>query len=426
MRRPAAGETPHFTALRPGVNERREFAGRAACVICAICGPPRFRRGLPLSARPGILKSVMKSSPTVTITALIALSVPLSTAHAAVMVVTNRSDAKVAFETLTAGQAAVKHSLTPGDVFPVISNVPVDVLFTSGTQPRRYTLAPYSIDVFIARDGRLELAEVPLHANRPQWIQPKVTVPPLPPPAEAVVNGDGPHAAAPAEPIVKVPVMILADDLEPTVQAVWERRLRKRLAAASDVFEAHCRLRFEVVAVQTWTADEHVHDFAGTLADFERKVRPTPARLAIGYTGRYQWVRNERHLGGTRAPLCSHILIRGTIHNSSEPEQLEVLVHELGHFLGASHTLDGSSVMRPVLGDRQSRRASFRIGFDPLNTMVLCLVSEQLRRTTAQIMPQFPLETRVMLRDVYAVLDQAMPKDPAVPQHSAMLALPGR
>ena len=45
-----------------------------------------------------------------------------------------------------------------------------------------------------------------------------------------------------------------------------------------------------------------------------------------------------------------------------------MLVHELGHFLGAVHSAESRSVMRPNIGDRQERVRSFHIGFDAPNT----------------------------------------------------------
>ena len=95
-------------------------------------------------------------------------------------------------------------------------------------------------------------------------------------------------------------------------------------------------MRFEVVATRTWTSNPRVHSFDEVLLDFARKVRPAPARLAIGFTSRYDWLREESHLGGTHGALGSHVLIRETVGHVSEPERLEVLVHELGHFLGAA------------------------------------------------------------------------------------------
>ena len=77
-------------------------------------------------------------------------------------------------------------------------------------------------------------------------------------------------------------------------------------------------------------------------------------------------------MAGTRGPLHSHILVREWSPQMSEPERLEFLVHELGHFLGASHSPEPDSVMRPVLGDQPGRSArAFRIRFDPVNTLVM-------------------------------------------------------
>ncbi len=75
--------------------------------------------------------------------------------------------------------------------------------------------------------------------------------------------------------------------------------------------------------------------------------------MAIGFTSQYMIPHGVMHLGGTRGPLYPYILIRelGSQH-VSKSERLEILVHEMGHYLGASHTADMDSVMRPQLGDQ--------------------------------------------------------------------------
>ena len=163
-----------------------------------------------------------------------------------------------------------------------------------------------------------------------------------------------PGQPPPADVIYKIPVAILTDSLDPRIRPLWEKRIRKRLAEASDIFEHHCRVRFEVVSVGNWISDPANRSFDQALMEFAQKVRPAPARLAIGFTSYYQWVHAEMHLGGTHGALASHVLIRESPGQVSEPERLEVLVHELGHFLGAAHTSDKSSVMRPMLGDRKA------------------------------------------------------------------------
>ncbi|HHK41601.1 MAG TPA: hypothetical protein ENJ50_04200 [Planctomycetaceae bacterium] len=94
--------------------------------------------------------------------------------------------------------------------------------------------------------------------------------------------------------------------------------------------------------------------------------------MAIGFTSQYKTLdRDNPHLGIIRRPLGRHILIRERVGRMSEPEKLEVLVHELGHYFGAVHVLHGRSVMRPNLADGRARMKRFRIGFDPINALIM-------------------------------------------------------
>ena len=185
-------------------------------------------------------------------------------------------------------------------------------------------------------------------------------------------------------PIATIPVKIFVDEEEPGRQAYWERRLRRRIESASDILEKYCRVRFRVTAVGTWNSDNATNDFIASLGEFEREANPAPAQLAIGFTSQWEMVRGRTHMAGTRGPLHSHILVREGSPQISEPEKLEFLVHELGHYLGASHSPERNSVMRPVLGDRLAGRPGFHIQFDPVNTLVIAMVGEEMRRRECQ------------------------------------------
>ena len=207
--------------------------------------------------------------------------------------------------------------------------------------------------------------------------------------------------------------MILTDSPDLHMQAVLEKRIRNRLAEASDIFEHHCRVRFDVVKVGTWVTDPANHSFDQAMMDFARKLRPFPARLAIGFTTRYEWLRSEMHLGGTHGALGLHVLIREPVAGQvSEPERLEVLVHELGHFLGAAHTSDQTSVMRPKLGDRKSAAKTFRIGFDAPNTLIMSLVAEELRSRHIWHPSVLSPAAKNAVRGAYMALAQTIPQDP--------------
>ena len=71
-----------------------------------------------------------------------------------------------------------------------------------------------------------------------------------------------------------------------------------------------------------------------TLREFEIEVDPAPGQIAIGFSSQYRFRKGVNGLGGTRGPLNSHILLRESAPTIVEPERLEALVHELGHFLG--------------------------------------------------------------------------------------------
>ena len=228
-------------------------------------------------------------------------------------------------------------------------------------------------------------------------------------------------AAAKADGLCTIPVKILVDQKELTTQQAWEKRYRDRVAAASAIFERTCGVRFKVVAVGTWTSDDKAHDFLQYVDEFERKVKPAPARLAIGFTGQIYTLLEDNRIGGTRGPFRTHILIREWGHDITDPERLEILVHELGHFLGAVHSPEPQSVMRPDVSDRQSRRRDFHISFDARNAAAMRLVAEELSKRPLNSLGQLPSSTKGRLRAIYQSLAAALPNDPAAPRYLVML-----
>lgn len=323
-------------------------------------------------------------------------------ARADVAVLTSRVKDRVAFTLIRPDGQETRHDLDHWQVIPEALAKTVTIAFDDGVEPRRRTLQTSGIYCFDTNGSRLDLIEYPL-PNVP-------------------ANPASPHN--PTESICTIPVKILVDDKEPTARRVWEKRYRQRVAEASEIIERHCRVRFDVVAVDMWKADDSSHSLDKLIDDFERKVKPEPARLAIGFSGWYQTFKIDKTMGGTRGPFRSHVLIREWGRQITEIERLEVLVHELGHFLGAVHSAEPQSVMRPDLGDRQARARAFRIGFDARNTLAMYLVGEELRRRPLTYLGQLPMNTRNQLRVVYTSLAESLPKDPAAPGYLSMLGLP--
>ncbi len=321
--------------------------------------------------------------------------------EAGVVVVCNRTASKVEFSMVRSDGKSRTYSLDRGDLVPVPVKAKSTISYQSKGATRRHVLDVNSVYFFLSRKRKLDLV--------------KISFGPLPDGATPPANGVLLESAA------TIPVMILVDDDEPAVQRIWERRLKERLAEASEIFEQHCWIRFEPVAVGTWTSDNSVVDFAKSLREFELKVTPAPARLAIGFTSQYKFARGQVHLGGTRGALRSHILIREWAHRISKPERLEVLLHELGHFLGATHSPEANSAMRPKVGDHRSNARSFRIGFDPANTLIMNLVAEELRTRQIRSLAQLRPSTKAQLDSVYAGLAQVMPEDPSTKHFRELL-----
>ena len=318
-------------------------------------------------------------------------------ARGEVVVFANQTDAPVAFTLATPDGRTRDCKIASGDVAPIAIEGKIGIGYDSGGGESRNLLTPNAIYYFFRKE-RLELVERCI----------------APTPADTKPPGDA-VGGFPSAPVFEYPVMLLVDEDEPTVQRIWEARLRKRLDEASDIFEQACRVRFKVVAVGTWESDNAVTDFSESIREFERKVKlEPPARLAIGFTSQYNYrPKGREHLGGTRGPLYPYVLVREWPQHISESERLEVLVHELGHVFGASHSADPNSVMRPVVGDRRSRAKDFRIGFDPLNTLLLFSFCEPLRLREARSIGQFPPATRELLTAVYKEMAKELPDDNA-------------
>ena len=326
-------------------------------------------------------------------------------AFSGVVVLTNRAKDKVSFAVVEPDGRQSRQELLHDDVISVPTGGSLTLAFQDGTEPRA-----------LSASGQRHL----LLPQRRQAARSAATADSRPfGPAGRLAGAES--VGQPAGFGIHHSVKLLADEKEPRVRRLWEKEYRGRLAAASAIFERCCRIRFQVVAVETWNSGDNVHDFLRLMDDFEGKVRPAPARLAIGFTGQYSGLQEDIRMGGARGPFRSHILIREWGRQITESERLEILVHELGHYLGAAHSPEPQSVMRPDFSDRQSRARSFRIRFDATNTLIMCLLDEEFRNRPFVHLGQLPSAAKGQLRPLYQTLAAALPNDPAAPRYLAML-----
>jgi hypothetical protein len=333
------------------------------------------------------------------------------TVRAAVVVLANRTDRAVRFKISTASDQARECKLGIRDVLSLPLTGRIDVSFSAGDKPRRYHLESNAVYYFIGPAESLELRQI--HFAR-RWFRSGQ------PGAEEEPDATETAAPKPARVLLKIPVKILVDQEEQTVQKVWEKRLRRRIEEASEILERHCRVRLEVEGVGTWKSDKAVKPLMEMLRDFEGQVAVKPGHLAIGFTGQRMAPKDDRALGCTRGPFCPHILIREW-KPRTDPERLEVLMHEVGHVLGACHSPEGDSVMRPNLADGRARALAFRVGYDPVNTLVMNLVAEELSRRPVRRLRDLSVPTRTRLLDIFSTMTRVLPDDPAAPLYVRMM-----
>lgn len=325
---------------------------------------------------------------------------PLShPACAAVSVLSNRTTETVTVRLTSSEGESRTVRLAAGESKPFFSTSPLSASYATSSGPRVQPLKADRAYWFIraASAGRrvLKLNEIGLNGDRP-----------APPQPGAWLAGSGARDS-------KIPVVLCVDEEEPMRREQWRTRLQRRFEQAAAIVTAHSGVRFEVVGYERWQSDNRITRLEQSLAEFERSLSPPDRAVAIGFTSQYRVERGRRRLGGTRGPLRRHVLVREWSPHVSEPERVELLVHELGHFLGAAHSPEPTSVMRPVLGDRAVRLKEVEVRFDAINTLAIALVGEEVRRRGARTLSEISATRQTQLQRIYATLSALTPGEPS-------------
>jgi len=325
--------------------------------------------------------------------------------EAGVVVIANRSEQTVPFAVRSAGGKPVRYALGPRKLAPVFTSDRIEIVFTAAGKENRRLLEANTIHFFVpaGEDTRLEQLTFSvwrggcwLHVGR---------------------GGSVPKT-------VVVPVKILVDEEQPAVRKTCEARLRSQLAAVSRVVEQYCRLRFEVVAWGTWESDDGAGNFEQLTKDFKRKAGPAPALLAIGFTSQ-QVVKAHRAPHSPVDPFATHLLVPDVQKEFSESDQFDVLLHDLGHYLGAVHSPETDSVM--FSSSRQVHQAGSRqriVGFDPINTLAVNLVADEIRTRRVHDLAGLSRSTRQYLHALYSEVGRVLRSDREVVRLAAMMKEP--
>lgn len=321
---------------------------------------------------------------------------------AAVVVIANRFNEDIRFFVAVDGQREKTFRVKPGELVPFTAPDQSRLSFRHAGVEHRYALDTDSAYFFVSNlRGGVQLRKIGLTTERP-----RVEFASKEGPVKARDWSEGER--------ITIPVTIFVDENERRQRSIWEPQLRARVAKASEIIGHFAPVEFKVIGIGTWKSDDTIHNFLKSFREFETEVDAGDAQIAIGFTSQYEAVRKGGvHLGGTRGPLDSHVLVREWSKYIGEDEKLEVLVHELGHVLGAAHSPEPRSVMRPKLGDRRVNARDFRVGFDPLNTLAMYLIAQQMQNDRVTRVRDLPMPTKRRLADIYAELALALPKDPA-------------
>ena len=154
--------------------------------------------------------------------------------------------------------------------------------------------------------------------------------------------------------------------------------------------------------------------FTASLARVRARGSPAPAAAcAIGFSSQYEFAKGRIHLGGTRGALHSHILIKERAGNVLEPERLELLVHELGHLIGAR---TAPSRQRDAAGGRP-RPARAARAQDSLRSAQhaadLALMGAGDSRRGVRSLDDVSPDMRRRMGEIYEAVDADLPDDPA-------------
>jgi hypothetical protein len=328
--------------------------------------------------------------------------------RADVIVLANRTRDAIAFQVTAKDERSDPIKVAAGDLTVLSLRGPCELTYDAQGRQVGYHLDANAAYMFVRDErGQVDVSKIDLGGN------------------EETFGGRALTEGALAKTVVEIPLEIFVDNYELTTRAVWEARLRKRIERVSSILERCCRVRLKIAEIGQWAAGQDAVEFQQALVEFQRRVHPQPGRVAIGFTGRYRQPAGVLHLGGTQGMLQSHILVREWSATMSEPEREEVLLHEVGHYLGAVHSPDPVSVMRPMLADKQAIRTKFRIGFDPVNTLLINLVSEEIRERRVTSVSELTAGTRLRLSQIYAKLADAVPDDSSAKQYQFQVGMVG-
>ncbi|MGM0559003.1 MAG: tetratricopeptide repeat protein [Myxococcota bacterium] len=168
----------------------------------------------------------------------------------------------------------------------------------------------------------------------------------------------------------------------------WRDHVERQLRLVNDTLDEELGARLIVTEMREWNPEAGPNDLDALLGELESSDRATDVDLVVGLTEALPFgARSQRRLGYSSL-LGKHMLVRGVdptsdldalrtaLPDASEADlrqeaelrashrERTTLMHEMGHILGAVHTVSEDWLMSPVYRNRQR-------GFSPENTRIL-------------------------------------------------------
>jgi tetratricopeptide (TPR) repeat protein len=171
-----------------------------------------------------------------------------------------------------------------------------------------------------------------------------------------------------AGPVVTVPVWVYADEGHRRQVQGWVPRFQAQVEAANPMLEACCGLRLEVERARAWKDDQSA-DVARALEALRGHAPLTESRLVVGLLAPMTFDATDFRVLGMAEEGGRHFVMRGlddavlarVIDQVAPNAGLEarqelyrlvtrhkeqaILLHELGHILGAPHVSDAQAIM---------------------------------------------------------------------------------
>ena len=290
-------------------------------------------------------------------------------ASAAGVAVYNYTDRPLAFTLGYPGKPPTPHTLAAGEARLLPVGRQPDIGFQSAGKPVRFRLEPFHAYMFSADKTGVEFHGIDFAAAMPR--------------------PDDVHADPPA---------------------------------ASAVLEKSCGVRLEVVSVGDWRSDASTAELPRQAQVFEKAVTLPAGVLAVGFTSRFPKGEKLADLptGFAREPLWPYLLVRdGNLF--TEPERVDAVVRELGHYLGAAHVKDPLSAMRAKQADGRGYVGRYPVGLDPLNLLAVGVWADELRAGKPKSFADLKPASRERLAVIYKTLSGGLPDDPLAADHLAAL-----